>query len=159
MLAALAVLTAVVLADVTPPPSPAPAAAAAPLEISAALVAGALRAGEHATFRVSVRNRSPLPQRLGGLRWTSWTFHNKWGGASASNMSSRSPHDPRCPAARLLAPDEVATFDVVLELEGAPPGRGSVELRVDFEYLDGARCVEQSLSWTHAARVAARRRR
>jgi hypothetical protein len=149
-----------VFADVTPPTPPPPEPPAEPLQLSAVLVAGELRSGERATYRVSVRNRSQRERRLGASTSSTWTFSTKRGGVSGlSGGGGRSPHDPPCPAGRLLRPGDVATFDVVLDLRSAPAGRGTVELRLDFEYLDGDECVKQSLSWSHPVEVAAPRTR
>jgi len=158
MLQVFAVFSALLFADVAPPASPPPdPKAGAPLEMSAVLVRGELRVGEKATFRVSIRNRSKVDQKLGNFKNGGWTLS---AGTRQANWSrNTSPHwYPNCggPVHVVLKPDQAATSEYEVDLTDEPAplaGTGTLSFSFVYSYKDGSNCVMQPLAWTGSVEV------
>lgn len=152
MVRLLALLAAVIFADVTAPRSPGPSVS--PLQVTAELASGELRAGQPAMFRVHIRNVGSVNQKIGTLRDGDFRLKTDKG---AQQWTRSVAIDWRCRPARILKPNEVDTLVYLVDLDGLTlSGSGSLTLDLHFAYLDGT-CVAQPLTWSGPVEVAAAR--
>ena len=154
MVQVLAVLTAVIFADVTPPASPPPASAVdQPLEMTAALIRGELRVGEKATFLVSIRNRGKVDQKLGRFKSGGWNLVSESGTATSSFRNTPTHWNCGGPVRVILKPNQADTFEYVVDLSGTTFGPGFLAFDFTYSYLEGGNCVVQPLTWSRTVEV------
>ncbi len=148
MVQLLAILGALIFADVTPPQSARPSVSQ--LQITAELASGELRAGGSAMFRVRIRNTGNVDQKIGSLK--NGDFLLKTDKGSQQWSRNISPHW-RCAPAGILKPNETIVY--LVDLSGVTlSGSGSLTLDLNLAYLDGT-CVAQPVTWTGPVDVAA----